>query len=319
MTIHHATAKAAEKAGFTLEEKDNGIVRAFLPKVAQQVFGVSAKDAFNQMTAFIKIIDRNPDLRLRHMEGDPITHYHLTDTTEVKYSAESNTPVGFYRDFKDVVWVEGDVDDAPQPTGDEVAAVEDTFTEDTTATTTDVTPLIKRSENGVALDGATAYAEGVMAADNPFEEGTGEADEWDAQWDQAADDAPEQREDDKTGSVVSSRYRAKYAELGHPTHCGDWLANLLNNYCIGDKETDLTTLETICGLNGISLDKYNRTTPGWQGRLRMTGRNLLARIVWKNKKIMVPDTAGQHPDQFLTIEAPADWISAQRFAKPKGE
>lgn len=321
MAIHHATVKAAEKLGFTLEEKGDH-VRAFAAQYGQQIFGVSAKDAFNQMSAMLKIIDRNPDLRLRHMEGDLLTHGKLTDTSTGNATKESNTPVAFYRDFNNLDWMADDEDvvngeDTMNESLVEVDNIEDTF--DEKPEVSDKTAPIKRNEKGVPFDGAIAYAEGIMAADNPFEEGTEEGDLWDSQWDQAADDAPEQDNSEKGGSVVASKYRTKYAEQGHPNHCGDWLAELLNNFCVGDKHTDLSTFERICGLNGIDTSKYKREGTGWQGRIRMTGRNLLAKKVFSSGKITVPDANGQHPDQFIVLDAPADWIAAQRYSKPKSE
>lgn len=326
MAIHHATVKAAEKLGFTLEEKGEH-VRAFAAQYGQQIFGVSAKDAFNQMTAMLKIIDRNPDLRLRHIEGDLITHGKLTDTNTGNATKESSTPVAFYRDFNSLqFWpVTDDSDDdvleMHSPSEGEtgyrapVDNIEDTF--DEKPEVTDKTAPIKRNEKGVPFDGAIAYAEGIMAADNPFEEGTEEGDLWDSQWDQAADDAPEQDNSEKGGSVVASKYRTKYAEQGHPNHCGDWLAELLNNFCVGDKHTDLITFERICGLNGIDTSKYKREGTGWQGRIRMTGRNLLAKKVFSTGKITVPN--GETEDGVQEIVAPADWIAAQRYSKPKSE
>lgn len=358
MAIHHATVKAAEKLGFTLEEKGEH-VRAFAAQYGQQIFGVSAKDAFNQMSAMLKIIERNPDLRLRHVEGDLITHGNLYNTATGGRTGETNTPVAFYRDLNNLKFVIADDSDddvlemhspsegepgyrKPIPDGykanEPINEYGNYFAEDGTLMNadgtrsvfddvdegfdekpevSDKTAPIKRNEKGVPFDGAIAYAEGIMAADNPFEEGTEEGDLWDSQWDQAADDAPEQDNSEKGGSVVASKYRTKYAEQGHPNHCGDWLAELLNNFCVGDKHTDLITFERICGLNGIDTSKYKREGTGWQGRIRMTGRNLLAKKVFSTGKIVVPN--GETEDGVQEIVAPADWIAAQRYSKPKSE
>jgi hypothetical protein len=175
----------------------------------------------------------------------------------------------------------------------------------------------------VPLDGAVAYKEGITAADCPFSsEGDDEEEytrfeKWNEEWDAAADEAQaEEDAEGKGGSVVSSKYRIKYAEEGHPNHCGDWLAELLNNYCIGEKNTDLAMFETICGLNGVDTSKYRREGNGWQGRIRMTGRNLLAKRVFEAKNIVVPNKDGGDP---VTLDAPADWLSAQRYkAKSNG-
>lgn len=314
MTLHHATVKAAEKYGFTLEEKGNH-VRAFMPSTGVAIYGVSGKDAFNQMLQMQNIMQRDPDIRWQH-DLDTMVTGQLRKGTE--FSVLVATPTEHYRNFKDVEWTDGDDDEADAENVQRIRElvvdnIEDTFAEDDAPANGGATALIKRSEKGVPLDGAIAYAEGIMAADNPFEEGSEEGDEWDAQWDQAADESPE-HDEEGGGSVVKSKYRTKYKELGHPTHCGDWLAEVLNNFCIGDKHTDLETFEHICSLNGVDTSKYKREGVGWQGRIRMTGRNLLAKKVFSAGALLVPNTEVEGGVQKLN--APEDWLASQRFSKP---
>jgi hypothetical protein len=167
---------------------------------------------------------------------------------------------------------------------------------------------------GVPLNGRIAYESGFAAADNPFstdgdEEEYDNATKWDEEWDAAADEA----EEEGPHSVVSEKYRAIYAEQGHPTHCGDDLAVLLNNLCQTKEGTDLGRFEAICEANGVNLGKYNRTSNGWQGRLRMTGRNLLARKVWDNDGMlqMPPDFDGAEPQYQMS----SDWMATRKFRK----
>lgn len=325
MAIHHAQHRQAEQYGFTLEEKPPH-VRAFHPSSGTQLFGVSAKDAIAQMLAVQNILKYNHDIRFTPID-DPRTHGYLRHEGEV---SDTGTPIELHRKLigkEELNWRKAGehgngIGSGGKPsdfsggaTITTVDNIEDTFEPDAEKPVVDDTPLIKRSENGVPLDGAIAYKEGVMAADNPFEEGSEEGDEWDVQWDQAADDAPE-AEEGKGGSVVASRYRTKYAEEGHPNHCGDWLAELLNNYCIGDKHTDLAVFEQICGLNGVDTGKYRREGNGWQGRIRMTGRNLLAKKVHAAGKITVPTTETDSGTQIIT--APADWLASRPY-KTKAE
>jgi hypothetical protein len=172
----------------------------------------------------------------------------------------------------------------------------------------------------VPEDGAEAYHQGFKAADCPFSSEDEEGDEydkfieWNEAWDAAADEAEPEEEG---GSVVKAEYRARYAEMGHPTHCGDWLAEFLNDMCIPveSKETDLVRFESICNANGVSLAKYNRTSNGWQGRLRMTGRNLLKAVVVRQMFILVPDING-HLDKF---HADPEWLKAKAPKKEKNE
>jgi hypothetical protein len=117
---------------------------------------------------------------------------------------------------------------------------------------------------------------------------------WNDEWDAAADDHEDKaNKAPKVGSVVTNRYRAKYSESGHATHCGDDLAVLLNSLCTNKAGTNLEIFEAICQVNGVDLSKYNRTNKGWQGRLRMTGRNLLSKRVAENGgKLMLPEWVG---------------------------
>jgi len=138
---------------------------------------------------------------------------------------------------------------------------------------------------------------------------------WNAEWDEAADAAIEKPVPTvpPVGSIITNRYRAKYAESGHPTHCGDELATLLNDLCSNKAGTNLELFEAICEANGVHLNKYNRTTKGWQGRLRMTGRNLLARKVRDNAgRLLLPEYLGDYR------QLSEDWIiQAEQKYKPK--
>lgn len=319
MAIHHMIIKSAEKLGFSLEERGDN-VRAFHPSLAVEIFGVSGKDAMNQMISFLNTHKRNPDLRFIRVEGQPVTLGRLRQVNNPVYSKQIGTPTTLYHAYAndEIEWANADADfDDRTSNGEKGLTLEETF--DHKPEITDPTPVVKRDSKGVPLDGATAYREGIPAADNPYEEGTDECDQWFEDWDAAADAAEPVPEEERTGSVVASKYRAKYQEMGHPTHCGDWLAELLNNYCVGKKSTDLDTLEMIFAQNGVDTSKYNRTTPGWQGRIRMTGRNLLARKVFNVGFIWVPATGDDMVEKWMKIEAPADWIAAQRYSKPKAE
>jgi len=197
----------------------------------------------------------------------------------------------------------------------------ETQTGSPSTTELDTTPgKIERSEKGVALNGAIAYSEGTPAGDCPYSSETDDDEEyasferWNEEWDNAADEAAE-ADEGKGGSVVAQKYRAKYAELGHPTHCGDWLANLLNNLCLTKKDTDLDRFEAICAANGVDTSKYKRDGVGWQGRIRMTGRNLLAKKVYLAGGVIKTPIEGAEPE----YRAPADWMQMQRFKMPQDQ
>ena len=180
----------------------------------------------------------------------------------------------------------------------------------------------------VPKDGAQAYKEGWSAADNPHPELEGEDDEseenpdwtmWNDAWDEAADAHANGEDGDEPegGSVVKNVYRLRYAEAGHPNHCGDWLAETLNNLILGKTLTDLARFEELCELNGVSLAKYKRTGNGWQGRLRMTGRNLLARKVYAAGGNMALPKSLQWEGGPDTLQATPEWMAQQKFKLPK--
>ena len=89
----------------------------------------------------------------------------------------------------------------------------------------------------------------------------------------------------------------------------------IRDRCTNKGGTNIKLFEAICEINGISLTKYNRTNKGWQGRLRMTGRNLLARRVKDNGgRLILPEYLGEE------YKLSEDWvIQAEQKYKPKTE
>lgn len=125
-------------------------------------------------------------------------------------------------------------------------------------------------------------------------------------------DSEEDEEEERTGSVVPDAFKKRYAEAGHPGHCGDWLALNLNALCqtLDGKKTvtDLDRLEAIANANGVAparVDKLGTATNGWQGRYRMTVRNMLAKVVADKGFILIPEGCGVKADE--ERKAPADW------------
>lgn len=139
--------------------------------------------------------------------------------------------------------------------------------------------------------------------------------EADAEVEEEIDAEIEEEGKNAGGSVVGSRYRARYAEMGHPTHCGDWLAFTLKNITTNKEGVNVPMLDAIADLNGIDISKYRREGHGWQGRLRMTTGNLLRRVIWLADGILhIPD--GVLPEQ-TTLKAPGEWMAEQKFKRPK--
>lgn len=116
-------------------------------------------------------------------------------------------------------------------------------------------------------------------------------------------------------SVVASAYKRKYAERALTARkpkavskkaaarsCGDWLAMTIAQICLGEKDQlNVATFEALLDANGIEHAHWNRTTKGWQGRLRMTGRLALQRVVAEaDGELELPDGS--------TLVAPRSWV-----------
>ena len=102
-------------------------------------------------------------------------------------------------------------------------------------------------------------------------------------------------EDDERegGSVVAPHYKRQYAEDGHPNNNGDWLNGIFADLKLviaeGKKtRTDVQGFNTLFAENGIISEDhkfggaFHGTAPrtnGWEGRFRMSGGNMLRRII----------------------------------------
>lgn len=173
----------------------------------------------------------------------------------------------------------------------------------------------------VPEDGGEAHKANFPITDNPYpEDDEDNYARWDQEWEDSADAADaEGDEPEQGGSVVKSVFRLRYAELGHPSHCGDWLAVTLNNLILGKTHTDLEKFEALCAENGVDTSKYRRTGNGWQGRIRMTGRNLLARKIYLAGGVLKLTEELRTDPEVAGLIAPADWMAAQRYKMPKAE
>lgn len=117
------------------------------------------------------------------------------------------------------------------------------------------------------------------------------------------------------GSVVSSNYKRRYAERAAAKKtrgmskkaasrsCGDWLAVQIAKHTLDEKDKLIVeALEDLLDANGVAHSHWNRTTKGWQGRLRMTGRLALQRVVAEaDGELVLPDGS--------TEKAPRSWVA----------
>lgn len=117
-------------------------------------------------------------------------------------------------------------------------------------------------------------------------------------------------------SVVQSAFKAKYAAreaamLRRPKgvsrkalarSTGDWLAVELAKRVLDDKSKIVVPLlEALLDANGVKHSHFNRTTKGWQGRLRMSGGLALRTIVANEEALILAN--GER------LEAPRSWCA----------
>lgn len=118
-------------------------------------------------------------------------------------------------------------------------------------------------------------------------------------------------------SVVKPTYKLRYIERanamqrkpkGVPTKAlkrqsGDWLAIELAKLTLDPKaRLIVASFEAVLDQNGVPHAHWNRTSKGWQGRLRMTGRLALERVVAAAGVLVTP--SGE------ALPAPRAWVAA---------
>ena len=120
---------------------------------------------------------------------------------------------------------------------------------------------------------------------------------------------------ERRGSVVKRVYKQKYAERAKAAgerskvaqrSAWDWLAQTLAGEVLDPKTQKLLVekFERLMDANGVDHSRWTNRSIGWQGRLRMTGRLALQKVV--------AETGVLHTTDGETLEAPADWIAKYR-------
>ena len=115
----------------------------------------------------------------------------------------------------------------------------------------------------------------------------------------------------KKGSVVGVGYKTRYAKRASEAGVArkaaqrsawDWLAQTIAGECLGEK--DRISIERFLALldaNGVDHSRWTNRNKGWEGRLRMTGRLALQRVVAEAGVLQTAD--GEE------LEAPAEWVA----------
>jgi hypothetical protein len=308
--IHHQHVKRAEKMGVTLTpEPEYNRVVAFWPAHNLRIYGQDARYAIQQMLAAQKVIQENAEHTIK-IVNDPRVPWNVLIVRNGEQLDGSMPPIMWAEEeLMDHIPNEeypGEVTDPGETSGPNSGTKQE-FREDKNPLTIE----------GVPTDGKLAHQKGFAIVDNPFMEGDegddGNADfarwneEWEASAGEALDEKPEEEEpEEKIGSVVKTKYRAIYAERGHPTHCGDELAVKLNNLVLDGSRCNIEYFKMIMDANNVDMSKYRTTGNGWQGRYRMTGRNKLAKVVHSNGGLLKLPNGEE-------LRMSQDWVSSQRF------
>lgn len=138
-----------------------------------------------------------------------------------------------------------------------------------------------------------------------------EGEEGSEEEDSGEDQEVAEGEEKVSSSVVKEKYRLKYAEEGHPSHCGDWLATILKNLTHTKEGADIGRFQAICAMNDVDMAKYRTSGNGWQGRFRMTGRNLLAKKLMDREFLFAPGMNGEQEE----YPVPQEWKEARNGKK----
>ena len=111
----------------------------------------------------------------------------------------------------------------------------------------------------------------------------------------------------KPNSVVRRAYKEKYAERNKADgkraqrSCWDWLAQSLAGECLDDKaKISIDKFLAILEANGVDHSRWTNRNKGWEGRLRMTGRLALQKVVAQTGVLKVDGDE---------LEAPAEWVA----------
>lgn len=115
----------------------------------------------------------------------------------------------------------------------------------------------------------------------------------------------------KKGSVVGVGYKTRYAkravEAGVARKAAqrsawDWLAQTIAGECLDKKDRlDVDKFLALLDANGVDHSRWTNRNKGWEGRLRMTGRLALQRVVAEAGVLQTAD--GEE------LEAPAEWVA----------
>jgi len=326
--IHHQHTKRAEKMGVTLTpEPEYNRVVAFWPAHNLRIYGADARYAIQQMIAAQKIIQEHADHSIK-IVNDPANPWNVQIIRNGQLLDGTMPPIMWAEEeLMDHIPTEeypGEVTDPGETSGPNSGTQANEASDGSWENSgkREVPPQFVEDEHpltidGVPTNGRMAHQKGFAIVDNPFVDSQVDNARWEEEWEASAAEsldskpgdkaeAEGEKEPEKPGSVVKTKYRAIYAERGHPTHCGDELAVKLNNLVLDGSHCNIEYFKMILDANNVDMTKYRTTGNGWQGRYRMTGRNKLAKVVHSNKGLLKLPNG-------MEMQMSQEWIAAQRF------
>lgn len=119
----------------------------------------------------------------------------------------------------------------------------------------------------------------------------------------------------KARSVVKTAYKQKYRDRAveqdqkrkaAKRSTWDWLAQALATEClVGKDRIDIGRFLAVLDANGVDHSRWTNRSKGWEGRLRMTGRLALQRVVAEAEALILPSDGE-------TLVPPAEWVAKFR-------
>jgi len=131
---------------------------------------------------------------------------------------------------------------------------------------------------------------------------------------EALDDAEIEAQIEAPRSVVKPTYKRRYRDRAREhglrskaakRSAWDWLAETLAAEVLDERsKLKVDTFLDILDANGVDHSRWTNRSPGWEGRLRMTGRLALQRVVAEAEVLHMPDGEELIP--------PTDWVAKYR-------
>lgn len=131
---------------------------------------------------------------------------------------------------------------------------------------------------------------------------------------EALDDAEIEEQIEAPRSVVKPQYKVKYRDRARANgergkaakrSAWDWLAQTLAGEVLDERnKLKVGVFLGILHENGVDASRWTNRSPGWEGRLRMTGRLALQRVVAEAGVLFIPTDDGVEE-----LVPPADWVA----------